>query len=102
MAPPRNAKRWREGGPGPVKLKREKVFRIADSDDESPLRTSAPGFCPTLCQSATTFPEAIEIDTDDDDFGSLRYPPVAPKKRIWKTKKKSALVLNDEVIEISD
>jgi hypothetical protein len=88
-----------KGGSGPAKLKREKVFRMADSDDESQLRTSAPGFYSTLCQSATKFPEAIEIDTDDDDFG---FPSVALKKRIWKTKKKSALILNDEVIEISD
>lgn len=102
-APPRNAKRWREGGPEPAKLKREKVFRMADSDDESPLRTSAPGFYPTVCQTAATSPEAIEIDTDDDDdVGSLRYPSVTSKKRTWKTKKKSALVINDEVIEISD
>jgi hypothetical protein len=79
------------------------VFRIAeDSDEESPLRTSAPDFYPTLCQSATTFPEVIEIVTDDDEFGSLRYHSVIPKKRIWKTKKTPAVVLNDEVIEISD
>ena len=84
----------------PAKLKREKVFRMANSDDESPPRTSAPDFYPTLCQTAATFPEAIEIDTDD--VGSLRYPSVTPKKRIWKTKKKCALVINDEVIEISD
>ena len=105
-APPWDAKRWSEGGHGPGKLKREKVFRLEDSDDELPLGTSAPGFYPTLRQSAT-FPavietEVIEIDTDDDDFGSLRYHSVTPKKRVWKKKKTSALVLNDEVIEISD
>ena len=102
-APPWDAKQWREGGPGPEKLTQAKVFRLEDSDDESPFGTSAPGFYPTLSQSAT-FPEAIEIDTDYDDFGSRRYGThsVTPKKNIWKTKKKSTLVLNDEVIEISD
>jgi hypothetical protein len=67
----------RKVGLGPAKLKREKVFRMADSDDKLPLRTPAPGFYSTLCQSATKFPEAIEIDTDDDDFG---FPSVAQEE----------------------
>ena len=101
-APPRDAKRWTESGSGlptSAKLKRQELFRLAeDSDDELLLRTSAPNFCPTLRQSATAFSEVIVIDTDDDDFGSLRYQSVTPRKRIWKTKNKSY----DEVIEISD
>jgi len=103
--PPGDAKRKRKSVPRtstPAKAKQQKVFgsfrTITDSDDEI-TRTSTPGFNPTVCQRVMEFHEVVESDGEDDDFVPLGSQLIAPRESL---NKKSPLVSDDEVVEISD